>query len=303
MGGLQTKSDSQTKPKKNILTNSEILEFRNISSFSEQIIVKLHNHYSLFCAVHSDDGVIDYSEFCYLINKTDNTLSRRIFNAIDTNNDHVINFIEFIKFFGCFNYGTLEEKVVLSFKIFSVVESKSIKSDTMYDIISEIVKSERKIKSYFDKDTIKLIIDNTFNNIVSKKVDTTKDERPFNSVLSKFSNNSKIDQEADRPFKSLGSKNNLEKVENPFKSSSKSNRNVVNTEESEGKISILKKMEDKIIENTPNDRHDTINFKQYKELIIDNPAILNWLKLDLEHIKNAKISNTQVKKSKSYCYY
>ena len=240
MGPIITKQEEPT-PKKKFLTNSEILEFRNISSFSEQIVVKLHSHYSLFCAVHSDDGVIDYSEFCFLINKEDNSLSRRIFKAIDTNNDQVINFFEFIKFFGCFCSGTMEEKVLLSFKIFSD-DSKTIKTDTMYHIIYDIVKSEWKLKNYFDKDSISLIVANTFKNIF-----------PINSEVSK---------------------------EDQLKGGSVKNKE--QTEEF-------------------NNNQQTINFQQYKDIIAINPTILQWLKLDLERLKNAKINNTKVKKS-NCCY-
>ena len=273
MGDIISKPES--KPKKNSLTNSEILEFRNISSFSEQIVIKLHNHYSLFCAVHSDDGVIDYSEFCYLINKSDNNLSRRIFNAIDTNTDKVINFIEFIKFFGCFCSGTFEEKVNLSFKIFSDMESKTIKSSTMNDILMDVIKYERNIKSYLDKETINMIVENTFKNIAPKKKES------FDNTLNK--------DKSDKFDKSLKEKD-IESAGKDLIKLKSTNSLIDNS-----------KIDNQNNQNNINKENDDIDFNQYKGIIEKNPMILDWFKLDLEHIKKAKIATSQTKKSKSYC--
>jgi len=242
---LANKNEMSSTKRKNNLTNSEVTEFTNISSFAEKIVIKLHNYYCLFCAVQSDDGVIDYSEFCYLINKKDNSLSRRIFKSIDTNNDQVINFIEFIKFFGCFYSGTLDEKILLSFKIFSDSETKTIKSEIMNDILTDMVKVEKTINSYLDKDTIRMIVANTFKDIPTQ-------------------NNNKNHNNED---------GNLENKE-------------------EENFSICKE----------------INFDQYADLITDNPNILNWLKLDIDHIKNSRNFNINnntapLRKGKSFCHY
>lgn len=315
--------NKNTDMKKKMLTKSEVTEFQNVSSFSEQIIVKLHNHYSLFCAVHSDDGVIDYSEFCYLINKMDNTLSRRIFKSIDTNNDQVINFREFIKFFGTFCSGTLEEKVNLSFKIFSDTETKLINSETMYKIIHDIVKSERKINSYFDKQTIVLIVENTFskffpvediktgnksvqfenNNVVKEKlINENKINNPNN-----LSKGQEIKQEENQVSKirpNISSSNiknseysNVNSNLISFKVKGNTDNNIKSSISSNSIVT-----SNELINGQHNIKISNMNFEQYKELVEKNQEILEWLKLDLEHIKNAKINpNTGIIKSKSHC--
>ena len=85
------------KSKSTMLKDTELNEFKNLTSFSNEIVIKLHNHYKHFSSVQIDDGVIDYSEFCALISRQ-NELTKRIFNSIDINKDGVINFREFIKF-------------------------------------------------------------------------------------------------------------------------------------------------------------------------------------------------------------
>ena len=104
------------KSKSTMLKDTELNEFKNLTSFSNEIVIKLHNHYKHFSSVQIDDGVIDYSEFCALISRQ-NELTKRIFNSIDINKDGVINFREFIKFISIFINGSLEEQIKLSFNI------------------------------------------------------------------------------------------------------------------------------------------------------------------------------------------
>ena len=60
----------------NIITlrKSELNEFHNMTLFSNDILLKLHEYFRKFSAVQTDDGVIDYDEFCMIINKKDKFL-------------------------------------------------------------------------------------------------------------------------------------------------------------------------------------------------------------------------------------
>ncbi len=388
--------NSPSRSKNKNLTDSEVKAFKDISSFSESIILKLHNHYCLFCAVQTDDGVIDYNEFCFLIHKLDNTLSRRIFSAIDTNNDQVINFREFIKFFGIFHSGTTEEKVKLSFKIFSD-QDKTIKTDTMYKIIYDIVKSERKIKDYFDKNSINMIVQNTFKGILKETKETketkgkeeiqketieTKEKEEIQKEIKEIMGKEEIQKETkERKGKEVKEFNNVDKENKGNKeikekeiaintneydalrepqvkatsslavTSNRKNSNInqnqnqnkgsntpirisantsttpikfsenptttpisipsntsttpikiqTNTTSTPVKIQLNTTSTPVKIQPSTNTPGESINFEQYKNLIEKRPTILLWLKLDLEHMKNARINNSTIKRSNTFC--
>ena len=103
-----------TKTKEVLLKPNELNEFHNMTSLSTEILIKLHEHYRRFSSINTDDGVIDYNEFCFLINKSNTNLAKRIFNAIDANKDGYINFREFVKFLSCFDIFLIENQVGVS---------------------------------------------------------------------------------------------------------------------------------------------------------------------------------------------
>jgi Ca2+-binding EF-hand superfamily protein len=150
------------KSKEATMKSSEITEFQNMTSFSPDILIKLYDHYKHFSALQTDDGVIDYDEFCVLLNRNNKIITRRIFDTIDTNKDGCINFREFVKFISCFINGSLDEQINLSFKLFSNQEKKFIEKDTMYSIVKDIVIAEEALRNFFTNDTIETIVENTF---------------------------------------------------------------------------------------------------------------------------------------------
>lgn len=155
------------KSKSTILKDTELNEFKNLTSFSNDIVIKLHDHFKHFSSVQIDDGVIDYSEFCALITRQ-NELTKRIFNSIDVNRDGVINFREFIKFISCFIHGTQEEQIQLSFKIFSN-DNKEIDKKTMCSLLKEIMANDFNLTRFFDDSAIDIIVNETFNQYASEE--------------------------------------------------------------------------------------------------------------------------------------
>jgi len=147
------------------LKQSEINDFHNMTLFSSDIIIKLHDYYKHFSAIQTDDGIIDFDEFCLLLKKDDKNLTKRIFNAIDLNLDGNINFREFIKFISVFITGTLEEQITISYKIFSNPTTKEIENETICELIKDVVKAEDSLSNFFDEEIIKTIVNETFKKI------------------------------------------------------------------------------------------------------------------------------------------
>jgi Ca2+-binding EF-hand superfamily protein len=154
-----------SKSNQTILKSSELNEFHNMTLFSNDILIKLHDYYRLFSSIQTDDGVIDFHEFCILIKKNDRNLSKRIFNAIDVNLDGSINFREFIKFISVFINGSLEEQISLSYKIFSNPETKNIEVETIITLIKDVVMTEESLSNFLNDELIELIVKETFMKI------------------------------------------------------------------------------------------------------------------------------------------
>ena len=150
------------------LKTNELNEFHNMTSLSTDILIKLHEHYRKFSAIQTDDGVIDYKEFCTLIGKTNTLLTKRIFDAIDCNKDGFINFREFLKFLSCFDTGSLEEQIKLSFSVMKDSSEKMIDPESMKNLLKESIINEGNLSKYFDHETIDFIVDETFSNYVNK---------------------------------------------------------------------------------------------------------------------------------------
>jgi Ca2+-binding EF-hand superfamily protein len=151
-----------TKSKETSLRTSELNEFHNMTLFSNDILLKLHDYYKRFSSIQTDDGVIDFDEFCILVKKNDRNLTKRIFNAIDVNLDGSINFREFIKYISVFINGTIDEQISLSYKIFSNPMTKTIETETMCNLIRDIVLAEESLSKFFNSELIDMIVKETF---------------------------------------------------------------------------------------------------------------------------------------------
>jgi len=153
------------KTKEVLLKPNELNEFHNMTSLSTEILIKLHEHYRRFSAIKTDDGVIDYTEFCTLINKTNTHLAKRIFNAIDANKDENINFREFVKFLSCFDTGTLDDQINLSFCILCDPVSKTIDNEFILCLLKDAIFIEQSFKKYLTDDVLENIVNETYKKL------------------------------------------------------------------------------------------------------------------------------------------
>jgi Ca2+-binding EF-hand superfamily protein len=153
------------KSKELKLKSNELSEFQKMTYFSNESLISLYDYYRHFSSVEIDDGVIDFSEFCMIIKKNDNILTKRIFDTMDVNLDGSINFREFIKFLSVFINGTIEEQINLSYKIFSNRETKVIEAKTMCEILRDVIASEESLMNFLDPDLIDFIVKETFGRI------------------------------------------------------------------------------------------------------------------------------------------
>lgn len=165
MGIKISKNNKQTTS----LLPNEITDFQNLTSFSNDILIKLHNHYKKFSSHLTDDGVIDYSEFIQIMNK-DQNMSKRIFNAVDINKDGVINFREFLKYISCFINGTFDEKINLSFKLFADDKKKSINKESLINLLKDVISEESNSLRLFFENEIENLVNETFRVIKNEDI-------------------------------------------------------------------------------------------------------------------------------------
>ncbi len=170
----------------NIITlrTSELNEFHNMTLFSNDILLKLHEYFRKFSAVQTDDGLIDYDEFCMIINKKDNLLNRNIFNSIDVNSDGYLNYREFIKFISVFINGTFEEQSSLAFKIFMDKELKLITFKNTKLMINDIIQTDNSLNKLIDNELINEITEESFINLFGG-IDKEINLEQFREVLKK----------------------------------------------------------------------------------------------------------------------
>jgi len=143
------------------LNRSELDEYHNITSLSHDDILSIFNKYVKLSALKSDDGLIDYEEFCLMVGKQ-NFLSKKIFRVIDQNNDKKINFREFIVFISCFVSGSYDEQKQVSFKILADVNTHLICKSFMFNLIKETFQHDKILSNYFDNNLINELILNAF---------------------------------------------------------------------------------------------------------------------------------------------
>ena len=166
------------------LKSSELNEFHNMTLFSNEILIRLHEYYKRFSAIQTDDGVIDYEEFCMIINKKDKNLTKRLFNAIDINSDGSLNYREFIKFISVFINGSLEEQINLSYKIFMNSESKLIDYNGMKNLLCDVINAEESLKDFFTSEIIEEIVKETFIE-VSSNIETPINLEKYKEMVKK----------------------------------------------------------------------------------------------------------------------
>lgn len=148
------------------LKQSELSDFHSMSSLSNDLLVLLHKNFTYISSVYNDDGVIDYPEFCYMLNKKDNLLIQKIFSSIDINKDKKVNFREFLKFLSIFLNGTHDEHCKIIFKILSDDTSKLIDKSFLESILKDCINSDKILSSYFDEESIMQIVSESFERII-----------------------------------------------------------------------------------------------------------------------------------------
>ncbi len=102
------------------LKEHELQEYAKISSFTHSELNNLFKYYTHFSASITDDGVIDYGEFCDALSMPDSLVTQRVFMLFDTNRDGVINFREFVIGLTYYLYETTEQQIRFSFKLFDI---------------------------------------------------------------------------------------------------------------------------------------------------------------------------------------
>ena len=148
--------------KKSNLKKSELLDFHNMTLLNENIIITIHNYFEYHSSKINDDGILDYDEFCIMLNRKDNLLNKKIFSVIDLNKDNFINFREFLKFISIFNTGTREEQLELTYQIYSDENSNMIEKEYIKKILKEGILEDYIISEYIDSKCIDEIVNATF---------------------------------------------------------------------------------------------------------------------------------------------
>lgn len=159
----------------------ELQDFQTMTSLPNDIVIDLHMLFNSFCNSVKDDGVIDYQEFLYMIDKNDCLLAQHLFRAIDINKDNCINFREFLKFVSCFITGSFEEQSNYTFKIFASDETKSIERQRMVEILKSTLHIEKTICEYLDEKSIEEIVRVSF-----EKINLLDDDKISIDIYKKF---------------------------------------------------------------------------------------------------------------------
>ena len=149
------------------LKSNEIIEFAKASNLTNTQVCLIHSYYKHFCKIHKDDGVIDYQEFCTMLQTQSCNCIHAIFKAFDTNGDSHINFREFL--LGIAN--TMHEpKSKQIDMLFSILDNKSA-GHICQSSIEEAILGWSAIcpEIKIPKDVIHSIIDNTYKLLPNDK--------------------------------------------------------------------------------------------------------------------------------------
>ena len=157
------------------LRRSELEEFSKQSLLLPAVIEKLYLHFYRISRSMTEDGVIDLSEFCFSIQKSEKSLiSARIFTMFDSNYDKVINFREFILGISVFSEHKdvllrenikvasirLKDKIEYSMRITDIKRKNRIYIKDVSKILISLIQEKNFFK--FTTDQIKEIVRNTF---------------------------------------------------------------------------------------------------------------------------------------------
>jgi len=110
------------KSSKKIDEDKIIKETAKSLNMSIEEVEFLFGRYKNISSLMEDDGLIDKQEFCAVFDsKLDSPLAMRLFNLLDENGDHFINFIEFAKGMRMLSpQSDPEDKLKFSFKFFDL---------------------------------------------------------------------------------------------------------------------------------------------------------------------------------------
>ncbi|OMJ72190.1 hypothetical protein SteCoe_29424 [Stentor coeruleus] len=158
------------------LRRSELEEFSKQSLLLPTVIERLYVHFYRISRSKTEDGVIDLSEFCLTIKKSETSvISERIFHMFDSNSDGVINFREFITGISAFSDNQdllvkenirmatirMKEKIDLSMRIFDLKNANKIYERDLIKILSSLMQERNFLK--LSKKQIKKVVKNTLS--------------------------------------------------------------------------------------------------------------------------------------------
>lgn len=153
------------------LRRSELEEFSKQTLLLPTVIEKLYVHFFRISRSKTEDGVIDLSEFCLSIKKSETSMiSERIFHMFDSNSDGVINFREFITGISAFSDSQdllvkenitmvavrMKEKIDLSIRIYDLHSANKIYVRDLRKILESLVQ-ERNFLNLSKKQIKKIV--------------------------------------------------------------------------------------------------------------------------------------------------
>jgi Ca2+-binding EF-hand superfamily protein len=122
-----------------------------------------------------------------MVNRKDNILNRRLFDAFDINRDGYINFREFLKFLSTFVTGSEQDQYDLTFKIFANEYNNLIEKEFIKRIIKESISADPNLGRYIDEWTIDEIVSRTFGEAVAmNKIQYVQMLKQFSWILQWF---------------------------------------------------------------------------------------------------------------------
>mmetsp|Transcript_1676 Transcript_1676/g.3590 ORF Transcript_1676/g.3590 Transcript_1676/m.3590 type:complete len:225 (-) Transcript_1676:494-1168(-) len=171
-------SPSKEVPK---LKAVEIQEFSKQTLISSERIENLYTHYYNISTLLTDDGVIDYAEFCNTLRlPSESFISERMFALFDTNSDGVINFREFLLGISTFlisfddsstrNFvpvNKVNEQVDLAFRLFDTKRNGRVYYPDFVKLLKSAIKEHTALS--ISDDQLEQISDLTFRSVAFKE--------------------------------------------------------------------------------------------------------------------------------------
>lgn len=139
--------------------NYELNEFARQSDLHFEDIKHLHVHFRAISSFETDDGVIDYTEFCQALKMERSLIAERFFDIFDLNHDSVLNFREFVLGISVLA-NNQESQIKLAFNIFDVGKKGNIFIEDFKEIMNSCL--ERVDSIEIPKNIVSLICEETF---------------------------------------------------------------------------------------------------------------------------------------------